>query len=86
MKKLFICIALLLPSLSQAEEYNYKVKGMHCGGCVKAIKAKVCNMEGIDKCDVEVGSLKITTKNNIKFTPEQIQQAVEKAGEYSIEK
>ena len=75
-----------LPLTANAADYEYKIKGMHCGGCVKSIKAKVCKLEGIEKCEVAVGSLKISTKDPVVFTPEQIQDALSKAGEYIIEK
>ncbi len=74
------------PFSANAADYEYKIKGMHCGGCVKSIKAKVCKLEGIEKCEVAVGSLKISTKDPIVFTPEQIQDALSKAGEYTIDK
>ena len=84
----FIATTLLvvLPLTATAADYEYKIKGMHCGGCVKSIKAKVCNMEGIEKCEVAIGSLKISTKDPVVFTQEQIQDALSKAGEYIIEK
>jgi mercuric ion binding protein len=85
MKSLLVAFALILPALSHADDYSYKVTGMHCGACAKMIKAKVCTMEGIEKCEVEVGSLKFSTKNSVKFTPDQIQEAVSKAGEYKVQ-
>lgn len=83
---LMISLLISAPLLSHAEDYSYKVKGMHCGGCVKMIKAKVCTMDGVDKCEVEMGAIKFSSKNGIKFTPEQVQEALSKAGEYTLDK
>lgn len=84
MKKALVAITLFISSLANAETLQYNVEGMHCGGCVKAIKSQVCKLEGVQSCEVSVGSLKLTTKEGVKFTNEQIQEAVTKAGEYTI--
>ncbi|MCX7977622.1 MAG: heavy-metal-associated domain-containing protein, partial [Bdellovibrionaceae bacterium] len=58
----------------------YKIEGMTCGSCVRAVKKSVCKLPGINKCEVEVGSL------TLDFTPGQgpseadIEKAVKAAG------
>lgn len=84
MKKTLIAITLFLSQTALAETITYNVEGMHCGSCVKSIKAQVCKMDGIEKCDVSVGKVVISTKEGVSISQDQIQSAVSKAGEYKI--
>ncbi|MBV2167127.1 MAG: heavy-metal-associated domain-containing protein [Bdellovibrio sp.] len=84
MKKAFIIATLLISQTALAETITYNIEGMHCNSCVRSIKAQVCNMEGLEKCDVSMGKLVISPKTGINISQDQIQAAVTKAGEYKI--
>lgn len=84
MKKALIAITLFLSQTALAETITYNVEGMHCGSCAKAIKAQVCKMDGLEKCDVSVGKVVISTKEGISISQDQIQAAISKAGEYKV--
>ncbi|MDG0817724.1 heavy-metal-associated domain-containing protein [Bdellovibrio svalbardensis] len=76
--------ALFISQAALAETITYNVEGMHCGSCAKMIHSKVCTMDGMDKCEVTMGKVVISPKAGIKFTQEQIQSAVSKAGDYKV--
>ncbi len=84
MKKAFIIATLLISQTALAETITYNIEGMHCGSCARSIKAQVCNMEGLEKCEVSVGKLVISPKAGVTISQDQIQAAVTKAGEYKI--
>lgn len=84
MKKAIVAIALFISQAALAETTTYKVEGMHCGSCAKSIKAHVCKMEGIEKCEVTVGKLVISPKAGVTISQEQIQTEMSKAGDYKI--
>lgn len=84
MKTTLLLASLLVSSLALAETTAYEVEGMHCGACAKKVKAEVCNMPGIQSCDVSVGKVKISTKKGVEISQDQIQAAIAKAGEYKI--
>lgn len=84
MKKALVLTALLLSQTVLAETITYNVEGMHCGACAKAIKAQVCKMDGLEKCDVTMGKVVISPKTGININQDQIQAAISKAGEYKI--
>lgn len=81
---IMILAAIFWSTLSFADTGTFKIDGMTCGSCVKAIKAKVCNMEGVATCEVKVGEMKIETKEGTKLDLEKIKELVGKAGEYTI--
>lgn len=84
MKKTLAIFALLFSQAALADSTTYNIEGMHCGSCVRAIKAQVCNMEGLEKCEVSFGKVMVTPKSGINISQEQIQAAITKAGEYKI--
>ncbi|MGZ3770342.1 MAG: heavy-metal-associated domain-containing protein [Bdellovibrio sp.] len=84
MKKAFILISLFLSQTVFAETVTYNVQGMHCGSCAKMIKAEVCKMDGLEKCDVTMGKVVISPKTGVTINQDQIQAAISKAGEYKI--
>lgn len=86
---LFLALALILGggSLSLAElatskEQTFHVAGMHCGACAKMIEGKVCKLNGVKSCAVEVG--KITLTSEAPMTDDKIQAALNEAGEYKL--
>ncbi|AFY01021.1 heavy-metal-associated domain-containing protein [Bdellovibrio bacteriovorus] len=84
MKKLLAVTALLLCQTALAETITYEVEGMHCTSCARSIKAQVCKMDGLEKCDVTVGKVIVSPKAGSTISQDQIQAAISKAGEYKI--
>lgn len=84
MKKALFIASLLFSLSALAEPTTYNVDGMHCGSCVKAIKAQVCKMDGLESCDVSMGKVIVTPKAGVSITQDQIQAAISKAGEYKV--
>lgn len=84
MIKTLIAGILFFASAAFAESATYNVEGMHCGSCVKAIKAQVCKMDGLESCDVSMGKVIVAPKSGVTISQDQIQAAISKAGEYKI--
>jgi copper chaperone len=93
MKKLNYVFALALflgPAFSGATNLTktdqapqvFHVAGMHCGGCAKMIESKVCKLEGVKTCSVEVGKIVLTGESLVEA--EKIQTALSEAGEYKL--
>jgi copper chaperone CopZ len=47
---------------TMAETFEYKVEGMTCSSCQKTVKSAVCKVPGIKTCDVQVGTMKLTSE------------------------
>lgn len=60
----------------------FHVAGMHCAACAKMIEGKVCQLEGIQSCSVEVGKITITSEAPV--ASEKVQAALSEAGEYKV--
>ncbi len=85
MKKMFIIVTCSFRKSPWQRPLTYTVEGMSCGNCAKMIKAEVCKMEGLEKCDVSLGKIVMTPKAGVKISQDQVQTAVTKAGpEYKI--
>lgn len=82
--KWLIPALLILPLSSFADTTTYEVSGMTCNSCVKAIKAQVCKIDGLEKCEVSVGKLVLSTKNGITVSEQTVKDAVERAGDYKV--
>jgi copper chaperone CopZ len=74
----------LVATMAQAETADFKISGMTCGSCVKAIKAGVCKTEGLVKCDVKVGEMHIETAAGVKIDEAKFTELVAKAGDYKV--
>ncbi len=93
MKTLALVLSTLLISFSAlAETTTYPIKGMHCGSCKKAIESKLCKMEGLQTCKVEVldgkkeiGQVTISTKDGSAPDFAKMSEAVKAAGEYELQ-
>lgn len=72
---LSLAAALMLPLSAFAESKTYNVGGMTCGSCVKAVKAQVCKLPGIETCEVEVGKVTVTGQVDEKAVTAGIQKA-----------
>ena len=84
MKTAALLITLLIGSAALADTTTYNVEGMHCGSCAKNVKAEVCKIDGLERCDVTTGKVVITPKTGFKISQDQIQSAIKEAGEYKI--
>lgn len=80
MKALVIALALTA-GIAHADTTVYKVKGMHCGACVQALDAKVCKMDGVEKCEVKMGQIAITPKTGLTITQDQVQAKMSEVGD-----
>ncbi|MBX2987003.1 MAG: heavy-metal-associated domain-containing protein [Bdellovibrionaceae bacterium] len=78
---LIMTLSLTLPAW--AETKVYQVEGMTCGSCVKAIKAQVCQLPGLESCQVELNKVTITAPA---VNDDVVKSAIAKAGEYSVSK
>src|SRR4051812_44936854 len=74
---------LIFSSPAWADTKTYNVEGMHCEDCVSAVKAKVCSLEGITKCDVQIG--KVTLTADAKLDDNAVANAVQSAGYKVVE-
>lgn len=52
--KITVLASTLLISLTVFAAETRQVKGMHCGGCVDMVKAKVCALPQIASCDAKL--------------------------------
>lgn len=88
MKFLTFSVALFLSSsLSLSAEpqvYTYEIKGMKCDDCVENVKNGVCQLPGIEKCEVSQGQMSLTAKEGTQLDQKAIASAVKKAGHYSV--
>ena len=84
MTKWLIPALFLFPLLAFAETATYDISGMTCGACVKMIKAKVCKIEGLEKCDVTIGKVVVSTKAGTPVDDQKIKDAVVHAGDYKV--
>lgn len=73
-------LTLFAALAAHADTKIYNVQGMHCGGCVKSVKAKICQLPGVESCQVEVNKVTLTGT----LDDEAIKAAVASTGEYSV--
>ena len=64
---------------------TYRVTGMTCGHCVKAVTEEVSAIAGVSavEVDLETGALRVTSATPIDF--DRIVEAVAEAGDYKVE-
>ncbi len=62
------------------ETVDYKVQGMTCGHCVKAVTDEVSAVPGVEsvKVDLDTGTLSVQSQGNVGV--ERIREAVDEAG------
>ena len=74
-------LTIFSASVGFAETASYTIEGMTCGSCVKHIQNDVCKkIEGLEKCDVKVGSLIMTTKPGGTIDTKKVESMVSEAG------
>lgn len=49
--------------MSQA--HDLRIRGMSCGHCVKAVKAALEQVPGVERADVEVGSARVLAEPGV---------------------
>ena len=61
---------------------EWKIAGMTCNHCVMAVRKQLSQLDGLEVKDVKIGSALLAYDPG-KVTPEQIRNAISKAG-YSV--
>lgn len=91
MKALFFALTTIAASFAMAEASTYNVQGMHCAACQSAIESKVCKMDGLKSCKVEVtdkkkqtGKIVLETADGKPVEASKIQELLTAAGEYKL--
>lgn len=80
-------ILTVFSATAPADTGRFAVSGMHCSACAKSIAAKVCKMEGVEKCDVKVGSIEMTTKEGTALDAKKVEELVAATSdEYKVTK
>lgn len=69
-----------------AETATFTVSGMTCGSCAASVRNKVCKMEGLESCNVEVGSVTVTTKSGVAVDTKKVEELIGSAGDYKVTK
>ena len=69
---------LIASSLAFAGQTEIAINKMTCGGCVSAIKNKLCKVPGVKSCEVEVGKATLDLEPGVKMT--DLHKAIEAAG------
>lgn len=63
---------------------NYTVTGMTCGHCVRHVTEEVSALPGVTKVDVQLGDGSMVVESDSEIAFEDIEQAVEEAGDYQV--
>ena len=61
-------------------EATYSVTGMTCDHCVRAVKAEVGKIEGVDSVSVDLAGGQVTLRSDSPVDPAEVKAAVEEAG------
>ncbi len=64
--------------------HEYKITGMTCGSCVARVKSELLKLGDILSADIQLESPQATISMNKHITTTALQQAVGKAGHYTI--
>lgn len=60
---------------------SLKIEGMHCAGCVTAIQSYLCDLEGVEKCEVNLATNKAFIEyDDSKIDLKNIEKAIEDVG------
>jgi mercuric ion binding protein len=82
--KWLLPVLMILPTFAFAETTTYEVSGMTCNSCVKALKAKVCKLDGVEKCEISVGKMILTPKAGATLDQQKVSEAVTSAGAFKV--
>ena len=87
MKNTLIALISMVSFSAFAADNVTMVKGMHCADCQAAVESKVCHMEGIASCKVELvnkkkqlGKITWAAKEGAKIDAAAVSAAVSEAG------
>ena len=74
-------LTIFSASFALAETGTFQIEGMTCNGCVKNIEGSVCKkMDNLEKCEVKVGSMVLTSKKGQNIDVKKAEQLVDQAG------
>ncbi|MDQ1438502.1 MAG: hypothetical protein QOK43_2131 [Acidimicrobiaceae bacterium] len=59
---------------------TYKVQGMTCEHCVRAVTEEVAKLDGVEGIEVELASGDVIVTSSLPVTDEQMRAAVDEAG------
>ncbi len=59
---------------------TYRVTGMTCGHCVKAVTDEITALDGVQRVDVELSSGAVTVVSSEALTQDAVAAAVDEAG------
>jgi copper chaperone CopZ len=59
---------------------TYRVTGMTCGHCVKAVTDEITALDGVERVDVELSSGAVTVVSSEALTQDAVAAAVDEAG------
>jgi len=59
---------------------TYRVTGMTCGHCVKAVTDEITALDGVQRVDVELSSGAVTVVSSAALTQDAVAAAVDEAG------
>lgn len=71
-------------SWALADSGEFKISGMTCKACVKAVQSKVCKLDTLAKCDVQIGGLFVQAKPGTTLDEAKIKELVKSAGSYEV--
>jgi copper chaperone len=68
-----------MPSTAEMSEILvYKVPGMHCGHCVRAVEAEVSALPGVDSVEADLETKVVTVRGTA--GDDEIRAAIDEAG------
>jgi copper chaperone CopZ len=65
--------------MQNTAKLEFKLEGMHCGGCVTRLTHTLKRLKGVQVEDVQIGAAQVTYEKTA-ITPEEIQAAIRQAG------
>ncbi|MCZ6462973.1 MAG: heavy metal-associated domain-containing protein [Proteobacteria bacterium] len=77
--------ALLAPALAEggADRTSvFRVEGMTCGLCAKAIEKALGNVQGVQRIEIDQEAERVTVVADAELTPVRLEDAIESAGGY----
>lgn len=65
------------------QELIYRVPGMHCGNCERAVKQEVSNVDGVDTVEVDLETKLVVVRGD-DLSDDELRAAIDEAG-YEVE-
>lgn len=79
-KSLFVLTLFFISTVTYAKNYSIEIKGMHCNSCSKIIKAKLCALPQLKKCDVTLGKATLSFEDTVTPDESLIKTTISTAG------